>query len=787
MTSHEPKKSRSLWNRLGNEKSPYLLQHAGNPVDWYPWGGEAFERARREDKPVFLSIGYSACHWCHVMERESFENDDVARVVNENFVPVKVDREERPDVDEIYMAAVQLTTGHGGWPLSAFLTPDGKPFFAGTYFPPEDRHGRIGFKTLCERLSEAWRTRRADVEDSAERIADAVRGFATGEFRSTKEPLSRALVSRAVDALADAFDAVHGGFGGAPKFPPHGSLALLLHEAKASGRGDALEIALKTLEAIRRGGVHDHVGGGFHRYSTDARWLVPHFEKMLYDNAQLARAYVDAFAATGNADFRRAAEGVFCWIEREMTGEGGAFLSALDADSEGEEGKCYVWTRHEIEAVLGNESGEADLFCRAYAAEPGGNWRDEATGHVSGTNILHLPRPLAALAAETGTDAAALEDRLSRARGRLLAERRKRVPPALDDKVIVAWNALAIGALAHAGRVLGEPALVARAERAARFVLGTMRSEDGRLLHTFRDGLAKLGAYLDDHALLGCALLDLHAATGEPAWLAEARALAETLLARFADRERGGFFYVPDDHENLLARSKDPFDKALPSGNGAAADLLVRLFEATGDARFGDAARASFEWLLPLLAESPRAVESALLALARFFDDGSAAALERGSAAALARAAARGGPSPHAEARSRAGEVRVEAVADTLSVRPGAAVAVALRLVTRDGWHVQTNAPADASRVATRVSLGEGGAFRVKGVDYPPGRPHPASGEKSVFVGETEIAVRLEAAAAAAPGPAGLEIRVRFQACDERSCAAPEEIRLRLPVSIAEP
>ncbi len=768
----DPASSSRNENRLAREKSPYLLQHARNPVDWHPWGEEAFERARREDLPVFLSIGYSSCHWCHVMERESFENEPIARFVNERFVPVKVDREERPDVDEIYMAAVQLTTGSGGWPMSVFLTPDGKPFFAGTYFPPETRHGRIGFLSLLERLSDAWRERRPDVLASAERISEAVREHLSGDFRPARVPLSRALVERAAASAAERFDEAHGGFGSAPKFPPHGTLSLLLHEAKARGDAEALRVATRTLDAIRRGGIHDHVGGGFHRYSTDARWLVPHFEKMLYDNAQLARAFVDAFAATGEPAFRSAAEGIFSWVRREMTGEHGAFLSALDADSEGEEGRYYVFTRDEIASLLGPEAG--GRFARAYAAEEGGNWRDEATGRAAGTNILHLARPIEETARSLGADEKTLEEELSRGRERLLEARRKRVPPLLDDKVVVAWNGLMIGALAHAARVLEDPILAAEAERAARFVLSRVRREDGRLLHTYRDGEAKILAYLDDHAFLANGLVDLADATGDAGFLAEARRLADTLLERFHDGERGGFFFAPDDHEDLLARSKDPFDEAVPSGNGGAALLLVRLFEKTGEPRYCDAAARSFDWQLPLLASAPRAVETSLLALALWFDGKGAAARPSFRPGSARPPSDRGQFAAGAAADSASGSVRVEASADKTTVGRGGEVNVELRLLIRDGHHVQSEKPADESLVATRLTLGEGGAFRLVGVEYPADSP--------VYEGEALIRARVVPLDEAPPGPARLALRLRIQSCDDRSCEAPEELSLALPL-----
>jgi len=473
------------FNRLIHEKSPYLLQHARNPVDWYPWGDEALARAKREDKPVFLSIGYSTCHWCHVMERASFEDRGVAKIMNRHYIAIKVDREERPDLDEVYMTATQLLTGRGGWPNSVWLTPDGRPWHAGTYFPKDDYFGRPGFTTMLSQLADVWETRRREVEAQAHRLAAALRQALAKEDIGTEDKLDRSVVDSAVEALIELFDEQNGGLVGAPKFPPHTSLSLLIYDYRKRGDPSVLRIIAATLDAMARGGIHDHIGGGFHRYSTDARWFLPHFEKMLYDNAQLARTYVDGYLITGNEEYLRAARGTYDWVLRVMTDEKGGFYSAVDADSEGTEGKFYVWSRDEIIEALGEEEG--GIFCRAYGVEEGGNFRDETTGETAGTNVLYLKVPVGELAGSEGMPLSNLEARLARGRETLLGLRNNRVRPHLDDKVITAWTGLMIGSLAYGGRLLNEPRYVSAAEKAAEFVLANLY-EDGKLLRTYRGG-----------------------------------------------------------------------------------------------------------------------------------------------------------------------------------------------------------------------------------------------------------------------------------------------------------
>jgi hypothetical protein len=592
-------------NRLARESSPYLRQHAGNPVDWYPWGDEAFGKARTEEKPVFLSIGYSSCHWCHVMERESFENENLAKLLNERFVAVKVDREERPDVDDVYMTAVQLTTGRGGWPLSAFLLPDGRPFFAGTYFPPDDRYGRSGFRTLLLRIDEAWRTRREDVEKTAEHLASEIARSQEAVPARGADRLSMETLPLLTAALASAFDARLGGFGGAPKFPPHLALGWLL-ERGLEGDTAAMEMAARTLEAMALGGIHDHLAGGFHRYSTDAEWLLPHFEKMLTDNAQLLGVYARAFAVTGDPFFARVARSTGDYLLREMRGPEGGFFAATDADSDGEEGKYFVWTADEIREVLGGK--DAEDFFEWYGVREAGNFSEEASGHPTGANVLHLSKQIPADA----------EARLSPFREALRVARSRRVPPSLDDKRVAGWNALAVSGLASAGKALGEPRYLDAARETARFLLETMRDGEGRLLRSWKDGMGTIPAFLEDEAYLANALLDLSESVPEPesgSWLEEAQRVVESVRRRFRRASGPGFTFSGEGHETLLSKSRDFFDKATPSSSGSAALALARLARKTGDPALAREAWEAVEEVSRLMARSPHGTESWFFAL----------------------------------------------------------------------------------------------------------------------------------------------------------------------------
>jgi uncharacterized protein YyaL (SSP411 family) len=571
-------------NRLAQETSPYLLQHRDNPVDWYPWGAEALGRAQEEDKPILLSVGYSACHWCHVMERESFEDPETAAYMNEHFVSVKVDREERPDVDAIYMEAVQSITGHGGWPMTVFLDPDGVPFYGGTYFPPDESRGMPSFRMVMEAVVHAFETQREEIREKAP-VARARLG-AIGEVKPSDMP-GTADLEEAMQRLLAVADPRNGGFGGAPKFPPASSLELLL------ARGETQHVEL-TLDRMLAGGIYDQIGGGFARYAVDAVWLVPHFEKMLYDNALLARVYLHGWQTLGHDRYRRACEETLDWMLREMRGPEGGFYSALDADSEGEEGRFYVWTPAQIREVL---RGDADPVLAYYGVSDQGNFE--------GSNVLHL----------AGGAEEPEPPGLAEARRALLEARAQRVHPGLDDKRLTSWNALAIAALADAGAVLGRADYLDAAGDCAEFVLDSLRDPSGRLLRTYKDGRAHLDAYLEDHAFLIEALLTLYESSLEERWFTEAQALADITIERFDDPERGGFYSTASDHEELIVRRKEVGDHPIPSGNSSAATGLLRLAALTGERRYEAAAEGAFALFTKPAVQHPDAFAHLLRAL----------------------------------------------------------------------------------------------------------------------------------------------------------------------------
>ncbi|MFQ5521116.1 MAG: thioredoxin domain-containing protein, partial [Candidatus Methylomirabilia bacterium] len=537
-------------NRLAGETSPYLLQHAHNPVDWYPWGPEAFGKAQEEDKPLLLSVGYSACHWCHVMERESFEDIEIAALMNELFVNIKVDREERPDVDQIYMQAVQAMTGHGGWPMTVFLTPDGTPFYGGTYFPSEDRHGLPGFPRVLRAIAEAYRNKKGEVAASGRQLIEQMRQG--DRLRLSHTLLTDELLFSAFQALSGDFDDRDGGLGHAPKFPQPMIWEFILRFWKRTGNARALQMLRLTLDRMGRGGIHDQIGGGFHRYSVDAKWLVPHFEKMLYDNSQLARLYLHAWLATGHAEYRQVAEHTLDYIRREMTHAEGGFYSAQDADSEGEEGKFFVWSQEEVEGALG--AGEERRAAAAY-------WGLEDGPNFEGRSILSVPREPATVAQALGIGEEELRTRISGARMRLYEARERRVHPERDDKILTAWNGLACRAFAEAGRALTRSDYTATAVKNAEFLLSAAR-RDGRLLRSWKDGTAKLLGYLEDYSMLADALLAVYEATFDRRWLNEARALADDMLRLFWDAEREMFYDTGEDHESLVVRPRNLFDNA---------------------------------------------------------------------------------------------------------------------------------------------------------------------------------------------------------------------------------
>jgi uncharacterized protein YyaL (SSP411 family) len=590
-------------NHLIHESSPYLLQHAQNPVDWYPWGPEALTKSRQEDKPIFLSIGYSACHWCHVMEHESFENEQIAQFLNQHFVSIKVDREERPDLDQIYMTAVQLITGRGGWPMSVFLTPDLEPFYGGTYWPPAARMGMPGFDQVLAAVIDTWQNRRNEAEKQAGALTSHIRQL--GPEASNQQKLPRDLLRKSARDLAGSFDPDYGGFGGAPKFPHPMSLQVLMRAACHHGTEELRDVVRVSLDRMASGGIYDHLGGGFARYSVDQRWLVPHFEKMLYDNALLADAYLDGALALGNAEYAQVARETLDYVLTDMTDPAGGFHSTEDADSEGVEGKFYVWTRDEIEAVLGAE--QAGRFCFVYGVTNEGNFE--------GKNILQLPRTVQKSAELKGWDPRELQEELAGARAKLLEVRQRRVRPGKDDKVLASWNGLMIQAMARAAGILEDDRYLQAATRAAEFVLSEMRGNDGRLLHTWRHGSAKLDAYLDDYATLANALVSLYEASFDESWIDRAVELVETMLRDFRDAGQGGFYFTSSHHEELISRTKDIYDDATPSGNAMAATALVRLGKLTGQAEYLQAADEILNLGRNMMEHTPMAAAQLLIAL----------------------------------------------------------------------------------------------------------------------------------------------------------------------------
>lgn len=597
-------------NRLAREKSPYLLQHAHNPVDWYPWGDEAFAKAQTEDKPIFLSIGYSTCHWCHVMERETFEDEEAAQALNDAFVCVKVDREERPDIDATYMAVCQAMTGHGGWPLTILMTHEKKPFYAGTYFPKESRHGRPGILDLSASIKKSWQEQRSHVLDVATNITSQLKQLVSASPLTGE--LDKDVFARAYKGFVSNFDKKFGGFGTAPKFPSPHNLSFLLRYWKNSDDSQALEMVVNTLSNMGRGGVYDHVGFGFHRYATDREWLLPHFEKMLYDQALISIAYIEAFQVTKDETLKRKAQEILTYVLRDMTSPEGGFYSAEDADSEGEEGKFYVWTTEEIRDVLGPD---ADLFTRVYKATAEGNFLDEATHKRMGTNIFHLRMPLTELAEVEGISPVDLWASLENARKRLFAAREKRVHPYKDDKILTDWNGLMIAALALGGRVLNDDSYLTAATNAANFVLETLRKVDGRLIKRYRDGEASLPAHVDDYAFMTWGLIELYQATFVPCFLKIALELNDTLLKHYWDEEQGGFFTTADDQTDLPVRPKEAYDGALPSGNSVAALNNLRLARLTGKQELEEIAEKTMSAFAGDVARNPMAYTHMLMAL----------------------------------------------------------------------------------------------------------------------------------------------------------------------------
>ena len=741
-------------NRLAGESSPYLLLHKDNPVDWYPWGEDAFARARLDDKPIFLSIGYSTCYWCHVMERESFSDPEIARQLNEGFVCVKLDREERPDVDEIYMGATQLITRSGGWPNSLFLTPDLKPFFAGTYFPPQDAHGRPGFPRVLSSLRQAWLFRRPELLQQAEMIAQAMEQQLAPRSERASLP-DGDLAASAQAALASRFDPQWGGFGHAPKFPSPANLFLLLERASTD---EAREMLVVTLDAMARGGLMDQLAGGFHRYSTDEAWLVPHFEKMLYDNAALARLYAEAAPLAPGAGFERIARLTLDFVLRELTGEAGGFLSAIDAETDGHEGAYYTWTAAELDKALPAKDGQLFRAVHGLAGEP--TFEEDRY-------VVFLPAPYADQARAAGFSEAELLKRVEPQRRALLAVRDRRERPLVDDKVLTDWNGLMIGALARVGALLREPRYTAAAERSARFVLETLKDADtGTLLHTWRAGQARVAALLDDYAFFVEGLLELHAATGEASWLTEAARLSEEQESRLGDGDTGGYFAAGAD-KRLLVRAKPAFDGAVASGNGVAAANAVELARRTGALVHRRRAEAALRAFAAAMVEAPLAHVTLIRALERLRALPESQTAEPQPAAASAVV-----PVTGAEALEEEAYAAVEIDARLGSSEDEEWKPFRLELSVSKGWHVNAN-PAGAGLVPLTV---KGVVGRVRELQYPAGAASDAgAGAVPVYTGRVVIEGQIERRGG---GAAGLE--VAYQACDDARCLPPVARIVRL-------
>jgi uncharacterized protein len=743
-------------NRLAEASSPYLLLHQGNPVDWYPWGAEALERSRREGKPIFLSVGYATCHWCHVMERESFSDPEIARRMNEAFVNVKVDREERPDLDEIYMTATQLMTGHGGWPNSVFLTPDLRPFYAGTYFPPRDRHGLPGFPTVIDGVDGAWRRRREEVSRQAAQVAEVMGQYLEQQLEPAAQPPPPRVVAEALSALERQVDRQWGGFGGAPKFPTPASLFLLLDLLEEPPAREMLDL---TLDRMLRGGIYDQLAGGFHRYATDREWRIPHFEKMLYDNGSLIEVYARAYAAGGAAEHRRIVEETAAFLERELTAPEGSFWSAIDAESGGEEGAFHVWSREELEQALGEE--DAAFLAPLYGF-------DGPPFFEGDRYVLHWPRPLEEQADKRRLERAELIERMAPLREKLLETRQRREPPLTDDKVLADWNGLAIAGLAVAGKTLEAPELVERAARAARHVLSALREDQGGMLHhVWRQGRAGVPAFLSDYAYLVHGLLALHDADRQGRWAEPAVSLTEEQIDRLRCPE-GGFFTAAGAPD-VLFRSRDPFDGASPSPNGVAVLNLLGLAEATGESRWLEEAESALRAFAPLIEAQPMAARTLVVATHRWHRRSPAAGM-REVPGAVPRP-----PSGLEDEALRVVEPRLELE------EPDAEGWRAFRLTLEiaPGWHLHANPASEEGLVATRV---EGLGCRLRRLSYPEGVPRAFGfAEQELRVYEQEAVLTGELLEA----EQSPRLRLTWQPCDERRCLA--SVGTELEVSAARP
>jgi hypothetical protein len=781
-------------NRLSRETSPYLLLHAHNPVDWYPWGPEALERARREDKPIFLSIGYSSCYWCHVMERLVFSNPEIARYMNEHFVNIKVDREERPDVDEVYMTALLVyyralgAERSGGWPLSLFLTPDAKPLGGGTYFPPEDTENHDGFPTLMRKVSATWKEKRTEMEANADFLAKAVQATGRPRLVLNGAEVNRELVTTVVQNLRESFDPEYGGFEfnpaqpDRPKFPVPVKLALLQYETGRENSAEAAKILALTLDRMADGGIHDQIGGGFHRYSTDRYWRVPHFEKMLYDNAQLADVYVEAYRQTQNPRYRHVAQEIFTFVLRELTDRDGGFYSALDAETDGVEGKFYIWTRAQLEKSL--SAGELRLCERIYGLDQEPNFED--------AYVLEMVRSPEAVAAELELGVDECQQQLETIRAKLLKTRNQRKSLLRDDKILTSWNGLMIRALAHGSVVLKRPEYRLAAEKAAMFLLTRLRDDKGRLLRTYRAGQAKLPAYLDDYAFLVEGLLALQQATGDEKWLNAASRLSDDQFKLFWDEQRQGCFFTATDHEELLVRSKILHDTVLPSGNSVTARNLLRLAALTHQPAYRTRAQRMLAAFAPQIKESPRGFANLALAVGEYLDDPDFAAAARPRPDARRQPAAgivlTGGQAEPPKKPAKMEHVQGKAYLSVDRLPAGGTCQVLLYLKIDEPWHINANPPTDEFAVPTELSLKSKQGVKLGAIRYPAAEKLEVKGQDEpllIYRKQAVIRATLEIPAAAAGKSDELTFQLDYQACNDTTCLRPQKLTLTLPVAVA--
>ena len=762
-------------NVLAGETNPYLLLHAHNPVDWYPWGPEALERARSEDKPIFLSVGYSTCYWCHVMERQVFSDPEIASLMNRWFINIKVDREERPDLDDIYMTATQLLTGGGGWPNSVFMTPELKPFYAGTYFPPVSKYGRPGFPDVLTALHQGWEERRPEVEQQAEQLTAAIKRTQEAQGAAgDSTALVQDLIDGAVERLQGRFDETNGGFGGAPKFPPDMDLELLMAQYERTGEEELLRLVRHTLEQMARGGIHDHLGGGFHRYATDQRWRVPHFEKMLYNQATLARAYLHAYRLTGLDELRRAARGIFDYTNRVLQSPEGGFYSALDSETDGIEGLYYLWTKAEILQVLGDD---AAAFLAVY---------DLAPMPEGDKGVLYMPRSLADVAAGQGIEPEVLDGQLAPLRQRLLGVRQQRPRPLLDTKILSGWNGLMIDAYAYGFEVVGDEAYQSTARQAAAFVWQRLRDGDGRLQRSFRDGIVGHVAFQEDYAFLARGLLSLYRATQDPSYLRQSEQLVATMDRLFWDDRDGGYF-MTDRSERLIALSKHPYDGAIASGNSEAANVLVGLAAITGRQGYRTRAQETLRAFAGAMSRNAGGFARMVLAVHHDLNGyGAAAAAPKAPTsrladilAGLAPAGTGGGP-----ALDSGEYVSAEAFVSVDSLLPGGSFEVGARLVVASGWHINANPASYEFLIPTTLEVVSELPVEVVSVDYPPAhifKPAFADDSVSVYTDTAIVQATLRLGVVAAPVSSdSLSLTLLFQACNDVQCLAPTQVTLPL-------